>query len=114
MSKETEGIKETIQAGGGIRSTLPEGVDRSEIKRLSEGGIRSTLPEGVDRSEIKRLSEGGIRSTLPKRGRPPKLEMPPLIDADADHVAEVVLQAKPKETWRFEEEHKQKHGSLPK
>ena len=44
----------------------------------------------------------------------PKLEMPPLIEADADTVAEVVLRAKPKEAWRFEEEYKRKHGSLPK
>ena len=47
-------------------------------------------------------------------GRPPKLEMPEPIEADADRVAEVVLRAKPKEVWRFEEEYKSKHGSLPK
>ena len=49
-----------------------------------------------------------------KKGRPPKLEMPPLIEADADTVAEVVLRAAPKETWRFEEEYKRKYGKLPK
>ena len=48
------------------------------------------------------------------RGRPPKLVMPEPIEADADLVAEVVLRAKPKEVWRFEEEYKRKHGTLPK
>jgi hypothetical protein len=49
-----------------------------------------------------------------RRGRPPKLEMPEPIDADADHVAEVVLRAPPKEVWRFEEEYKRENGTLPK
>ena len=48
------------------------------------------------------------------RGRPPKREMPEPIEADADLVAEVVLRAKPKEVWRFEEDYKRKHGNLPK
>ena len=48
------------------------------------------------------------------RGRPPKLEMPEPIEADADLVAEVVLRVPPKEIWRFEEEYKRKHGTLPK
>ncbi len=49
-----------------------------------------------------------------RRGRPPKLTMPKRIDATPEEVAEVVLQAKPKETWRFEEEYLRKHGTLPK
>ena len=56
----------------------------------------------------------GERAKKNPRGRPSKLDMPPLIEADADTVAEVVLRAKPKETWRFEEEYKRKHGTLPK
>ena len=48
------------------------------------------------------------------RGRPPKMEMPEPIEVDAALVAEVVLRAPPKEVWRFEEEYKRKHGTLPK
>ena len=48
------------------------------------------------------------------RGRPSKLQMPEPIKADADTVAEVVLKAKPKKVWQFEEEYKRKHGKLPK
>ena len=39
-----------------------------------------------------------------RRGRPPKYDMPERIDASPEEIAEVVLQAKPKETWRYEEE----------
>ena len=38
------------------------------------------------------------------RGRPVKYPLPEPIDATPEEVARVVLQAKPKETWRFEEE----------
>ena len=46
---------------------------------------------------------------MPKRqkkplGRPPKYPMPERIDASPEEIAEVVLKAKPKETWRYEEE----------
>ena len=37
-------------------------------------------------------------------GRPPKYPMPERIDADPETIAEVVLRAKPKETWRYEQE----------
>lgn len=36
------------------------------------------------------------------RGRPPKYPVPEPIDADPETIAEVVLRAKPKESWRFE------------
>ena len=40
------------------------------------------------------------------RGRPPtqKYRLPEPIDATTEEVARIVLQAKPKETWRFEKE----------
>ena len=38
------------------------------------------------------------------RGRPTKYQMPEKIDADPETIAEVVLRAKPKETWRYEQE----------
>ena len=38
------------------------------------------------------------------RGRPPKYPMPEPLDVDMDTLAEVVLKAKPKEVWRYEEE----------
>ena len=38
------------------------------------------------------------------RGRPPKYPMPERIDASPKEIAEVVLRAKPKETWQCEEE----------
>ena len=39
-----------------------------------------------------------------QRGRPPILKMPEPIDASPEEIAEVVLRAKPKKVWRFEEE----------
>ena len=36
------------------------------------------------------------------RGRPPKYPMPETLDVDT--LAEVVLKAKPKEVWRYEQE----------
>ena len=42
------------------------------------------------------------------RGRPPKYELPDPIDASPEEVAKVVLRAKPKKVWRFEEEAKAK------
>ena len=38
------------------------------------------------------------------RGRPPKYPMPEPLDVDMDTLAEVVLKAKPKEIWRYEQE----------
>ncbi len=38
------------------------------------------------------------------RGRPVKYDMPERIDASPEEIAEVVLKAKPKETWRYEQE----------
>ena len=38
------------------------------------------------------------------RGRPVKYPLPEPIDATPEQVARVVLQAKPKKHWRFEEE----------
>ena len=50
-----------------------------------------------------------------KRGRPSKLMMPKPIDGvTPEQVADVVLKAKPKKVWQFEEEYKRKHGKLPK
>ena len=42
------------------------------------------------------------------RGRPVVKEMPERIDASPEEIAEVVLRAKPKRVWRFEEETKEK------
>ena len=38
------------------------------------------------------------------RGRPVKYELPEPIDMTPEALARITLQAKPKETWRFEEE----------
>ena len=38
------------------------------------------------------------------RGRPPKYPLPEPLDVDMDTLAEVVLKAKPKEVWRYEQE----------
>ena len=38
------------------------------------------------------------------RGRPVKYPMPEKIDAPPEKIADVVLRAKPKESWRFEKE----------
>ena len=38
------------------------------------------------------------------RGRPPKYPMPERIDASPEEIAKVVLRAKPKEAWRYEQE----------
>ena len=39
-----------------------------------------------------------------ERGRPVKYPLPAPIDATPEHIAQVVLQAKPKKHWRFEED----------
>ena len=39
-----------------------------------------------------------------EKGRPPKYPMPPRIDAAPETIAEVVLRAKPKDEWRYEQE----------
>lgn len=44
---------------------------------------------------------GRKMATKRKRGRPPETKMPERIDAPAEKIAEVVLQAKPKETWKY-------------
>ncbi|MDE2815574.1 MAG: hypothetical protein OXM03_00280 [Chloroflexota bacterium] len=38
------------------------------------------------------------------RGRPRKYEMPEPIDASPEEIAQVVLRAKPKKVWKFEQE----------
>lgn len=38
-----------------------------------------------------------------QRGRPPR-PMPERIDASPEEIAEVVLRAKPKDDWRYQEE----------
>ena len=38
------------------------------------------------------------------RGRPPKYPMPERIDATPEQIADVVMRAKPKEVWRYEQE----------
>ena len=42
------------------------------------------------------------------RGRPEKYPHPEPIDASPEDIARVVLKAKPKEVWRFEQEHNRK------
>lgn len=39
-----------------------------------------------------------------QRGRPPKYPHPEPIDASPERIAEVVLRAEPKKTWRYEQE----------
>ena len=49
-----------------------------------------------------------------RRGRPPKLVMPPPIEGvTPEQVAEVVLKAPPKKVWRYEQEYERKHGVPP-
>ena len=55
-------------------------------------------------AEYKRQREGNMPRTKKPRGRPPKYPMPEPLDVDMDTLAEVVLKAKPKEVWRYEEE----------
>ena len=45
------------------------------------------------------------------RGRPPKCPMPEPLETDMDTLAEVVLKAKPKEVWRYEQERSQSKPS---
>ena len=45
------------------------------------------------------------------RGRPPKYPMPEPLETDMDTLAEVVLKAKPKEVWRYEQEDGPKQAS---
>lgn len=51
-----------------------------------------------------------MASKRKQRGRPPVLRMPEPIDASPEEIADVVLRAKPKKVWRFEEE---AEGSRP-
>ena len=39
-----------------------------------------------------------------RKGRPPEKVMPERIDASPEHIAEVVLGAKPKQDWRYLED----------
>ena len=48
--------------------------------------------------------------TKKPRGRPVENPRPERIDASPEEIAEVVLRAKPKQTWRFEEEREEKRG----
>ena len=41
--------------------------------------------------------------TKKQRGRPVKYPRPERIDASPEEIAEVVLRAKPRKVWRFEE-----------
>ena len=45
------------------------------------------------------------------RGRPVEHPKPERIDASPEEIAEVVLRAKPKQTWRFEEERRKERIS---
>ena len=47
---------------------------------------------------------GIVMAAKKKRGRPPKYEHPQTIDATPEEIAEVVLRAKPKTVWRYEEQ----------
>ena len=53
---------------------------------------------------------GNTMNTIKKRGRPVKYPMPERIDADPETIATVVLSARPKKHWRFEEVRKRKSG----
>ncbi len=46
-----------------------------------------------------------------QRGRPVKYPRPERIDASPEEIAEVVLRAKPKKVWRFEERRKGETGT---
>ena len=51
------------------------------------------------------LNHDQVKAEVKKsRGRPLKYPMPERIDATPEEVAEVVLKAKPKKVWRYEEE----------
>ena len=45
-----------------------------------------------------------LRKEKKPRGRPVKYPMPERIDASPEHIAEVVLRAKPKKVWHYEQE----------
>ena len=46
------------------------------------------------------------------KGRPVKYPMPERIDASPERIAEVVLGAKPKKVWRYEQEARRKKPKL--
>ncbi len=50
------------------------------------------------------LREWKMSKQKKPRGRPPKYPMPEPLDTDMDTLAEVVLKAKPKDVWRYEQE----------
>ena len=45
-----------------------------------------------------------LKQEKKRRGRPVKYAMPERIDASPELIAEVVLRAKPKKVWRYEQE----------
>lgn len=49
--------------------------------------------------------------TKKPRGRPVQHPRPERIDASPEEIADVVLKAKPKKTWRFEEEAEKRRES---
>ena len=57
------------------------------------------MPERQDHPEAEPKRE---------RGRPAKWEYPERIDASPEEIADVVLGARPKKTWRFEEDRKRR------
>ena len=71
---------------------------------LRLGGLEAPRPSLRGKgAETNAASDKGKVETK-GRGRPPKYPMPERIDASSEQIAEVVLLAKPKETWRYEEE----------
>ena len=61
----------------------------------------------VSNGKVRRVYVGTTttaKRTSKPRGRPPQHTMPEPIDAPPERVAEVVLQAKPKRTWRYMEQ----------
>ena len=53
---------------------------------------------------VRKVTAGAKAKKVTVRGRPPTREMPEPIDAPPERVAEIVLQAKPKRTWRYMEQ----------
>ena len=51
-----------------------------------------------------RIDMAALQTAPKKLGHPSTRTMPEQIDATPEEIAEVVLRAKPKKSWRFEEE----------
>ena len=80
-------------------------------RRLAVIVMRSLLPfdkfkiAWPEYQDVKASQMGrGMPKQKKPRGRPPKYPMPEPLDVDIDTLAEVVLKAKPKEVWRYEQE----------